>query len=109
MVAATLFQPYSFKEYDFPAIQFFGPFVASFLPRRFTFGLPLDRMLPFPLVPADGVLTAVIVLPHEGKTSFGSLMKTTQDVKDFFAKHYSFAFGPEGPSEEIAKTFLGKR
>ncbi|CAM9316308.1 unnamed protein product [Hapterophycus canaliculatus] len=58
---------------------------------------------------SDGVLTAVIALSDKGKPSFESLMKTTQDVKAFFARHYPFAFGPDGPSEETAKDFLEKR
>lgn len=55
---------------------------------------------------ADGMLTGVVILPTEGKTSFGALMKTTQDVRDFFSKHYPKAFGSEGPSDEIANDFL---
>ncbi|CAM9788399.1 unnamed protein product [Scytosiphon promiscuus] len=58
---------------------------------------------------SHGVITAVVVLPYEGSASFGSLMKTTKDVKDFFARHYPFAFGLEGPSEELAEEFLEKR
>lgn len=58
---------------------------------------------------ADGVLTATIILPGEGSNSFEALMKTTQDVKDFFATHYPSAFGSEGPGEEVAKDFLERR
>lgn len=58
---------------------------------------------------ADGMSTAVVLLPSEGKNSFGALMKTTQDVRDFFSQHYPNAFGPEGPSEEVAKDFLERR
>ncbi|CAN0540233.1 unnamed protein product, partial [Scytosiphon promiscuus] len=70
---------------------------------------PLGNGLFLPRWPADGVITAVVVLPYEGSTSFGSLMKTTKEVKDFFARHYPFAFGLEGPSEELAEEFLQKR
>ena len=65
--------------------------------------------LNFPIDSADGTITGVIVLPSEGKNTFGALMKTAQGVRDFFGKHYPSAFGPEGPSEEIAKDFLERR
>lgn len=55
------------------------------------------------------MLTATVVLPSEGKTSFDALMKTTQDVRDFFGDYYPSAFGHEGPSEEVAKEFLERR
>ncbi|CAN0208273.1 unnamed protein product [Ectocarpus sp. 6 AP-2014] len=58
---------------------------------------------------SDGMLTATVVLPSEGKTSFDALMKTTQDVRDFFVHYYPSAFGHEGPSEEVAKEFLERR
>lgn len=57
----------------------------------------------------DGMLTATVVLPGEGPNTFEALMKTTQDVKNFFATHYPICFGPKGPSEEVAKAFLGQR
>lgn len=53
--------------------------------------------------------TAVVILPREGKNSFGALMKTTQDVRDFFFKNFPQAFGPGGPSDEIAKDFLERK
>eukprot|EP00752_Nemacystus_decipiens_P010969 g9749.t1 len=56
-----------------------------------------------------GTITAVVILPSEGKTAFGALMKTTQDVRDFFGTHYPSTFGREGPSEEVAKDFLERR
>ena len=55
------------------------------------------------------MLTATVVLPGEGPNTFEALMKTTQDVKNFFATHYPICFGPKGPSEEVAKAFLGQR
>lgn len=67
-------------------------------------------MPPFSLVDsADGNITSVVILPGEGKTSFGALMRTTQDVRDFFGTHYPSAFGSEGPSEEVAADFLQRR
>lgn len=51
----------------------------------------------------------MVILPSSGKTSFGSLMKTTQDVRDFFGRHYPSAFGLEGPSVEVAKDFHERR
>lgn len=36
-------------------------------------------------------------------------MKTPRDVRGFFAKWYPKVFGPNGPSEEIAKDFLERR
>lgn len=64
---------------------------------------------PCPVDCADGIITATIVLPSEGEASFGALMKTPQDVRDFFGTHYPSAFGREGPSEEVAKDFLERR
>ncbi len=58
---------------------------------------------------ADGTVTATIILPSEGEKSFGALMKTTKDVRDFFSDHCPAAFGPDGPSEEVAKDFLERR
>lgn len=58
---------------------------------------------------ADGTVTSVVIQPGEGKTTFGALMKTTEDVRHFFGTHYPSAFGREGPSEEIAKDFLERR
>ena len=55
------------------------------------------------------MLTAALVLPGEGSTTFETLMKTTQDVRDFFATYYPTSFGPEGPSEEVAEDLLGRR
>lgn len=55
------------------------------------------------------MLTATVVLPGKGATSFEALMKTTKDVRDFFGKWYPSSFGPEGPSEEAAKDFLERR
>lgn len=60
-------------------------------------------------IPADEDLAAVIIQPGEGSQSFNSLMKTAQDVKDFFVKNYPTAFGKEGPNEELAKKFLDLR
>lgn len=86
-------------------------YVAPFFTEYFTiccsFGLSLlFFVVSIYLVIADGESTAVVILPGEGKSSFGALMKTTQDVRDFFSKHYPNAFGSEGPSEEIAEEFL---
>lgn len=58
---------------------------------------------------ADGMLTGTVVLPGEGDTSFEALMKSPQDVRDFFAKWYPSAFGPDGPSEEVAQDFFKRR
>lgn len=58
---------------------------------------------------SGGKLTAVVILPSSGKTSFGALMKTTQDVRGFFGRHYPSAFGREGPSVEVAKDFHERR
>ena len=58
---------------------------------------------------ADGNATATIVLPSQGENTFGALMRTAQDVRDFFGTHYPCAFGPEGPSEEVAKDFLERK
>ena len=55
------------------------------------------------------MLTATVILPGEGSNTFEALMKTTQDVRDFFATYYATSFGPEGPSEEVAKDFLDRR
>lgn len=55
------------------------------------------------------MMTAVVIQPRKGKTSFESLMKTPQDVRDFFAKWYPNVFGPNGPGEEVAKDFLERR
>lgn len=60
-------------------------------------------------MPADGMLTCTVVLPGEGGTSFEALMKSPQDVRDFFAKWYPIAFGPDGPSEEVAIDFFKRR
>lgn len=58
---------------------------------------------------ADGMLTTTAVLPGEGKTSFEALMKTPQDVRDYFGKCFPAAFGPDGPNEEVATEFLEVR
>lgn len=55
------------------------------------------------------MLSAVVLLPSEGKNSFGSLMKTRQDVRDFFSKNYPAIFYPDGPSEDAVKDFLELR
>lgn len=57
----------------------------------------------------DGVITATVILPKEGKRAFESLMKTTQDVRDFFGSNHPGLFGPTGPSEEVARDFLQRR
>lgn len=61
------------------------------------------------IILSGGKLTAVVILPNSGKTSFGALMKTTQDVRGFFGRHYPSAFGHEGPSVEVAKDFHERR
>lgn len=58
---------------------------------------------------ADGTITGAVILDGESKNNFGALMKTAQDVRDFFGTHYPMAFGSEGPSDEIAKDFLERR
>lgn len=69
------------------------------------FGIVSNVLLGF----TDGMLTAVVILSGEGKDSFGALMKTTQDVRDFFSKYYPKVFGSGGPSEETAKDFLERK
>lgn len=61
------------------------------------------------VVVAEGIVTATIVLTGKGKNTYGTLMKTPQDVRDFFGTHYPCTFGPKGPSEEVAKDFLERR
>lgn len=70
-----------------------------------------SRVFSFPvdLFFADGTVSGVVILPGEGKNTFRTLMETPQDVRVFFGKHYPSAFGPEGPSEEIAKEFFERR
>lgn len=58
---------------------------------------------------AEEDLAAVVIQPEKGRLSFSSLMKTSEDVKRFFAKWYPGTFGAEGPSPEIVQDFLDLR
>lgn len=58
---------------------------------------------------ADGVITATVILPKEGKGAYERLMETTQDVRNYFGRNHPGLFGPKGPSEEVARDFLQSR
>lgn len=58
---------------------------------------------------ADGMITAVVVLPKEGGKTFETLMKTTQGVRDYFGSNHPGFFGLTGPSEKVAREFLEQR
>ncbi|CAN0145885.1 unnamed protein product [Scytosiphon promiscuus] len=58
---------------------------------------------------SDGVVTASVILPKESKKTFETLMKTTEDVRNYFGSNHPGLFGPNGPSEEVAKDFLQRR
>lgn len=58
---------------------------------------------------SDGKMTTICILPSEGRNSFQSLMKSTSDVRAFFAKWYPRLFADAEISEEVARDFLEKR
>ncbi|CAM9713069.1 unnamed protein product [Sphacelaria rigidula] len=58
---------------------------------------------------SDGVITAALILPKEGKVTFETLMSTTQDVREYFGRNHPGIFGPEGPHEAFARNFLEQR
>lgn len=57
----------------------------------------------------DGVATAALMMPPGDQVTFEKLMKTTQDVRDYFGSNHPGLYGPDGPNEKVARSLLEQR